>query len=219
MKENFFSKKMIQKSDLELQEIVKDKDSYIDEARLAAIWELEKRNVKVESTDTIITDSSEDLEIATGATSENEPIADAIDNNEAKEPQMKSNEPVYLYSKKAIYGFSIFFSTIFGAVIMMYNLKIVNQSKARINVLIFAVLYMVLSVMLIEALQGSTITALILNTTGAFIINEYYWNKYIGKSFVYEPKGLIQAISIAVLVVVVIFVLLILTMPEGLPTA
>ena len=219
MKENFFSKKMIQKSDLELQEIVKDKDSYIDEARLAAIWELEKRNVKVESTDTIITDSSEDLEIATGVTSENEPIADAIDNNEAKEPQMRSKKPVFLYSKKAIYGFSIFFSTIFGAVIMMYNLKVVNQSKARINVLIFAVLYMVLSVMLIEALQGSTITALILNTTGAFIINEYYWNKYIGKSFVYEPKGLIQAISIAVLVVVVIFVLLILTMPEGLPTA
>ena len=100
---------------------------------------------------------------------------------------------------------------------MMYNLKILNQPKARMNVLLFAVLYMIFSVLIIEALQASTITALILNITGAFILNEYYWNKYIGKTFVYEPKGLLQAISIAILVVVVIFILLMFTMPDQLP--
>jgi hypothetical protein len=41
--ENFFSVKMINKSSDELQKIASNEEEYVDEARLAAVWELEKR--------------------------------------------------------------------------------------------------------------------------------------------------------------------------------
>ena len=217
MKENFFTKKMTQKSDAELQEIIGNKESYIDEARLAASWELEKRNIKVDKIEVDSETAKDPSNTSTSAESKTETPEELTEPVVVEPIESTYEQPTTLYSKKAIYGFSIFSSTIFGAAIMMYNLKILNQPKARIQVLVFAVLYMIFSVLVIEALQASTFTALVLNVTGAFILNEYYWNKFIGKTFKYEPKGLFQAISIAILVVVVIFVLLMLTMPAELP--
>lgn len=45
------------------------------------------------------------------------------------------------YSKRVITAFSLIFSTIFGAVILMSNLKKKGEQKGRVQVLIFSIIY------------------------------------------------------------------------------
>lgn len=90
---------MLKKSDAELEHILQEKDTYTDEAIQAVIWELENRNLieKGAIKPAII------------------PADDEIKVEEKKQNTKNTNESLaealvlpFLYSKKAIQGFTIF---------------------------------------------------------------------------------------------------------------
>lgn len=122
--------------------------------------------------------------------------------------QNEDNYDIEIYSKRAIWGFSIFFSTIFGGVLLMLNLRSAGYKKEANLVLLFSVLYTFIGsiIMAYAGLQTSAV-AIIFNGIGAAILTEYFFNKYFPESD-YYPKSIMTplAISLAICLVLVYFV-------------
>ena len=102
------------------------------------------------------------------------------ENKKGKEPEnqdFEENEITEilpeLYSKSVITAFCILFSTIFGGVILMSNLRKKEEHKGRWQVLIFSILYTVGMIYTVYSTGTSNFT-LPLNILGAIILNEYY---------------------------------------------
>lgn len=113
-----------------------------------------------------------------------------------------------LYSKRVIAVFSGLFSTIFGAFILMSNLKAVHKEKAKRMVLFFAIAYTLLSMLIVAYLPITTNISILLNVVGAIFLNEYFWNKYLGKELEFERKSWIKPAIISGVISLFVFMAL-----------
>lgn len=114
-----------------------------------------------------------------------------------------------LYSKTLILIFAILFSTIFAAALLMYNLNRIGQKKAMWWVLIFAVSFLILTGVVIQVFKLDPGMTLIANVIGAAVLNEFFWNRFIGRDTEFEKKSWIKPILISLLIAMVLFILLI----------
>jgi hypothetical protein len=187
---------MSAKSNTELENIFENKSDYTDEAVQAVIWELENRNL-IEKTEISYLETQVNTDIAETSTPKED-----LENNES--PFEELVLPI-LYSKKAIQGFSILFSTIFGVFLLMSNLKAMNKPKARVEVLVFGIAYSIFTVILLNYLPKMFFITLLFNIIGYAVLTEYYWNRNLGKDLQYRKKEiwkpLIISISILVLLI------------------
>ncbi|WP_341221496.1 hypothetical protein [Polaribacter atrinae] len=202
MRKNSFSTNMRSKSNKELETILLEKDKYTEEAIQAVTWELQDRNILERTDDFSDEITKETVTIDVAVTNE------STENN--KSPFEELEVPV-LYSKKAILGFTIFFSTIFGAVLLMQNLKEMNKPKARNQVLIFGLVYTVFSTILLNYLPKSFFTTFILNMIGYTVLTGYFWNINLGKDIVHRDKQIWKILGISLLIVFGLIFLLLLT--------
>lgn len=195
MRTNSFTAKMSKKSNDELETIFDEKSKYTEEAVQAVIWELENRSL-IEKTEILYQDPEKVDEVTTVVST--------------KETQEKNESPFeelvlpVLYSKKAIQGFTIFFTTIFGAVLLMRNLKEMNKPKAGIQVLVFGIVYTLFSIILLNYLPKMFFITLIFNLLGYVILSEFFWNNYIGKGLQYQKKQISKPLIISILILVVL---------------
>lgn len=181
MRTNSFTLKMSKYSDRDLETILEEKDKYTKEAIQAVIWELENRNLR-EKTTILEEEASEEITKNNERTIEEIPLPN-------------------LYSKKTIQGFAIFFSTIFGAFLLMYNLKEMKKSKARNEVLVFGILFTIVSVILLNYLPKTLFTTLIFNIIGYFILIHFFWNKDLGEDLKYKKKNIWNPLMYSILVI------------------
>lgn len=191
MKENSYSKSMQSKSSQELESIIKNKIQYTDEALLAVIWELQKRD--------IITENEIKLEESINKNKVPKET-NIIQESNLNSSVFEELEKPTLYSKRALQGFTIFFSTIFGVVLMMYNLKATNKPKVRIQVLFFGICYTIGSVLLIEVIPKIYFINLIFNLIGYLILSEFFWNKHLGKDLKFAKKSVTKPLVISLLI-------------------
>jgi hypothetical protein len=198
MRTNNFTQNMLKKSNAELEHIFEEKDTYTDEAIQAVIWELENRNLIEKDT----------IKLAII------PVENETDVEEKQQDSKDISESSFeafvlpvLYSKKAIQGFTIFFSTLFGAILLMSNLQKMNKLKARIEVFVFGIVYTIFTIVLLNYLPKTFFLTLIFNIVGYAILIEYYWNKNLGKEFKHEKKQIKKPliISLSVLAILVFF--------------
>jgi hypothetical protein len=136
--------------------------------------------------------------------------------------QQPDEKGVAIYSKWAILGFSIFFSPIGGAVLLMLNLRSIGYKKAGISVLLFAIAYQFIAGILLASLLRNAgapinkqdiignnkmfIYSLIINIIGGGILAEYFFKKYFPEDD-YEHKSIMIPILIALLISVPISLL------------
>ena len=198
MRTNSFTKKMSVKSNTELENIFENKSDYTDEAVQAVIWELENRNL-IEKTDISYLETQINTDIAETSTPKED-----LENNES--PFEELILPI-LYSKKAIQGFSILFSTIFGVVLLMSNLKAMNKPKARVEVLVFGIAYSIFTVILLNYLPKMFFITLLFNIFGYAVLTEYYWNRNLGKSLQYRKKEIWKPLIISISIIVLLIFL------------
>ena len=196
MRTNNFTQNMLKKSNAELENILEDKKTYTDEAIQAVIWELENRNI-----------------IEKGSITHNPVILEKDVLIEEKEldkdyHEASSEATVFpiLYSKRAIQGFTIFFSTLFGAVLLMSNLKKMNKPKARVEVLVFGISYTFLTIIPLDYLPKTFFLTILFNLVGYAVLVEYFWNKNLGKELQHQKKQISKPliISFAILVLLVL---------------
>jgi hypothetical protein len=191
MRTNNFTQNMLKKSNRELEHILEAKDTYTDEAVQAVIWELENRNL-------IERDS---IKLAVfPIENETTPTEKKLDNTDSNEGPFEALVVPVLYSKKAIQGFSIFFSTLFGVFLLMSNLKKMHKPKVRIEVLVFGIVYTLFTVVLLNYLPTTFFLTLIFNFIGYAVLVEYYWNKSLGKELQYQKKQISKPLIISLLI-------------------
>jgi len=184
------------KSNKELKTILKKNNDYTQEAIQAVIWEMENRNL-IDKSDVLYKNTfKENNQIDTDEKN--------LDNNE--NPSKELILPV-LYSKRAIQGFTIFFTTIFGAVLLMYNLKEMNKLKERNQVLIFGIVFTILSAILLNYLPKMIFTTLLFNLIGYAILIEFFWKNNIEKELEYAKKEVWKPLTISIIIVLLLLFL------------
>ena len=180
----------------ELKTILKKNNDYTQEAIQAVIWEMENRNL-IDKSDVLYKNTfKENNQIDTDEKN--------LDNNE--NPSKELILPV-LYSKRAIQGFTIFFTTIFGAVLLMYNLKEMNKLKERNQVLIFGIVFTILSAILLNYLPKMIFTTLLFNLIGYAVLIEFFWKNNIEKELEYAKKEVWKPLTISIIIVLLLLFL------------
>ncbi len=131
-------------------------------------------------------------------------------NQETEENAQNQNEEKLpqLYSKRLILAFSIFFSPIFAAALLVYNLRSLGQKAAATWVLLFALGYITATALVMQAYNISPSLAIIANVIGAAILNEFFWNKYIGSETEFEKKSWIKPTAISIGILMLLFFLM-----------
>jgi hypothetical protein len=162
-------------SNNELAQIVRNRNSEPDEKVEAALTELKNRGIE---------------------TNDYSQMIESIKNNE---PKIDENAPT-LYSDRVIYTFSILFSVIFGGILFARNLKEVDKKSGIYPVIIFSVLYTALSIYVLNLIKVGTGGTFVLGAIGALIINNLFWDKYIGKGREYHKKSYKKPLIIALVI-------------------
>lgn len=184
------------KSNKELEIILKEKNDYNQEAIQAVVWEMEVRNL-IQKTDDLYKDTFKESDAI-------QPVEKAIDHNEHLSREMLLP---HLYSKRAIQGFTLFFSTIFGVLLLMQNLKEMNKPVARNQVLFFGIVYTTISAILLNYLPKMFFVTLLFNMIGYAILSEFFWNKNLGNKLAYQKKEIWKPLMISFAVMLLLLLL------------
>ncbi|MGJ5641251.1 hypothetical protein [Formosa sp. S-31] len=203
MTDNIFTERFNKKENDELEAIALNETVYTDEARLTALDLLKSR-------DALTTDLSEIYQTLQAKAVERQNISKTFEGANTVDNTFDESKLPELHSKQLILMFSIFFSTIFGGALLMYNFKKVGQFKARNLVLLFCILYAFVPVALMSLFNFSSNVSIIVNILGGFILTEYFWNTYLGKSILYRKRNWVKPtlIALAIAIPMVILVLL-----------
>ncbi len=119
-----------------------------------------------------------------------------------------SEDAVEIYSRWAIWGFSIFFGTIFGGVLLTLNLRAVGLKKAANTVLLFSILYFIASGIIVGVMGiTGSYTPLFFNIFGAAILTGYFFKKYFPEDD-YYPKSIGKPLIISVIISLVVFLII-----------
>ena len=98
---------------------------------------------------------------------------------------------VSLYSRSAVFGFSIFFSTIFGSILLMINLRRLGEKRKGFEILLLGIAYAILSSVLVDLAGANLVLSLVLNVLGGYLMSTYFWAKYIGLEFSHEKQSIL----------------------------
>ena len=209
MEKNNYLRSFQKKSDSELKSIIENQHQFTQQAIDASNHILTQRGIVksnrerienhslMEKDETIENETSEDRKKGSNNLGNNKYITD------------DPNAPE-LYSKRAVYVLTILFSTIAGTVLMMHNLKQVNERKARIHVLVFGILYPLTIMFAFALLDIRSNLGMVFALLGAVILTEYFWNKFIGKEFLYRKKSSMKPFVVSLLIVIPLVILLVL---------
>ena len=109
---------------------------------------------------------------------------------------------VRIYSKKAIWGFSVFFTPVFGGVLLRQNLIDSQRIKEANIVLLASVGFTVLTILIVNSMEkapGSL--TFVLNMAGGGVLSEYFFKKYFSDDQ-YEYKKVWKALLISILITI-----------------
>lgn len=191
----------------ELNGIALQEDMYHEEARMAAMIELRDRGEEV--SDDAYNELENLLKKNERVKKEEEKIASFNKNKAAELPEY--------YSPAAILGFSIFFSVIFGGILMFSNLRKAGKKNESILVLGVSFLIMVFSAIAAHLYQMNQWIVLLANVTGAIILIEYFWKKHIGDQTVFKRKPLTKAVLISLGITILLMIVVLYFFPEQFP--
>jgi hypothetical protein len=133
-------------------------------------------------------------------------------------PIVDEEAPV-IYSKKAIWCFSVLFTTIFGGVLLMQNLKDVGKKKEAYLILLFSILYTAASIAIVNIPEKSTSSLTFLcNGIGGAILSEYFFLKYFPATRKYGKKKIWKPLLISIAITIPFLLAVIYSISMGQPT-
>ena len=124
-----------------------------------------------------------------------------LENDTAPESESQPKPEIQLYSKTVIVAFCCLFSTLFGAILLHQNIKAIDSKSNKINVLLFGISYTFFSAFVINYF-GQRNLGIVFNIAGAAILNEFFWNQYIGKETPYTSKSWTKPAIISLLIII-----------------
>jgi hypothetical protein len=108
-----------------------------------------------------------------------------------------------IYSKVAIRGFSIFFTTIFGGVLLMQNLRDIGKKKEANIILLASLLFTAVTIFIVNIqTKPNTSITFLCNIIGSYILSEYFYKKYFPNDSLYEKKKIWKPLIISILITI-----------------
>ena len=103
----------------------------------------------------------------------------------------KDQEAPLLYSRLAIYVFTVFCSVFFGGVLMFLNLRKLKNKHGQVVVAIYTILYgaIVYPVLMQFDMRISLLN--IVNILGSIPFYCIFWGKYVGKATKYRTESVL----------------------------
>ena len=109
----------------------------------------------------------------------------------------------YLYSKQAIRGFSVFFTTIFGGVLLMQNLKQVGKKKEAYISILFSIAYTIISILIVNIPEKPiTSITIFINMIGGYLLIYLFEEKHIPNKSEYKNKKILKPFIISILIMI-----------------
>ena len=106
-----------------------------------------------------------------------------------------------IYSKRAIWGFSVFFTPLFGGILLMQNLKDIDNKREANLVLGVSILLTALTVGIITFLNtNNRLINFLCNMAGAAILTEYFYKKYFPDEAEYQKKKIWKPLIIGIII-------------------
>lgn len=192
-----FQQKMAAKSTEDLLRLIEERQKYVPEAINAAIAELRNRGhvFSDQELENIDIDIQKKIDISEGQVQ----AGYTYDNEMSIFP---NNATIQYYSKRTIIGFSIFFGTIVGAVLMVINVRKNRQHTAL--TIVFGVLYAAL-IYYVGSLIGRSSLTILLNGIGGYFITGVLWPKFIGQQIQYKAREIWLPLVICIILFLAFF--------------
>lgn len=114
-----------------------------------------------------------------------------------------------LYSRRAIYFFTVFCSVFFGGTLMFLNLWKLKNKQGQIVVAVYSILYGVITMTILGQFERNTIITLLVSMIGSFALYNYFWEKYIGRDTEYRAKSIWIPLTIAILILVLFMIVVV----------
>lgn len=129
-----------------------------------------------------------------------------MENENATMEQMEIiDETAYpkIYSSKAIWGFSIIFSSIFGGVLLMQNLKDTGRKKEGNLILLYSIIFTIVTIYIVNLPEKPISNAAFLcNMVGGGILSYYFQKKYFPNEESYEKKTIWKPLIISIVITI-----------------
>ena len=109
---------------------------------------------------------------------------------------------VKIYSKKAIWGFSLFFAPIFGGFLLRQNLIDIKKKKEANMVLLYSIAFTFLTILIVSGKENTTRSLpYLLNMIWGAILSEYFYIKYFPNEN-YKYKKIWKALIISIIITI-----------------
>jgi hypothetical protein len=194
-----FKKLLPFKSDRDLQHFLDNNSKMSQDELMAVITELQGRGrVFTETELASLTASHEALpqqeEIAAPTTAP----APWKGFNSWKENVVTDAAAPELFSQQVIMVFSVVFSVLFGSILLAVNIAKAGIKRGVIEVIAFGLGFTCAQIMIVSLVPKiSTGLSIGFGFAGAMILNNYFWNKFIGKGVKYRTRSFIVPLIIA----------------------
>ncbi len=127
-----------------------------------------------------------------------------------------SDDTVEIYTRRAVFWFSLLFNPIFGGVLLMQNLRDVGYKRKGIGILLFSIAAFVIPIIILRQLALNAIIVVcmnvIVNIPTAYILADYFFVKYFPDNN-YFPKSVIPVFFRFVFVGLAVVFFLVLVVP------
>jgi len=194
-----YAAKMALKSEAALREYVAGHTQYREGAVLAALDELQRRDLPAPEDAALRPALEAAVREQQAAQAKLEKPAAALSENEVPEDE----QPV-LYTPGVIVLFSVLFNTILaGAVLLALNLRRVNRGKAIWGLAVFVIGYLVLESLIVNAMvQRGNLNPLLLpllNLPAILLYVLWFWPRYVG-TYQFQPRGWLMPLLVCLVI-------------------
>lgn len=122
-----------------------------------------------------------------------------LDENAIPTPETQ----VKIYSKGAIWAFSVLFTSVFGGVLLYHNLKDIGKRKEANFVLILSIILTVVTLIIVNIPERpKTSLTFLCNIGAALILTENYFKKYFPNPDEYEKKKIWKPLLISIAITI-----------------
>ncbi|PKP46846.1 MAG: hypothetical protein CVT94_13285 [Bacteroidetes bacterium HGW-Bacteroidetes-11] len=190
-KENYFSNKMVNMTNVELQNYVNDKSLYEDEAVLAAIWELEKRN----------TADGENRSIELQIEQKQKEAETRIEKVKKESNITDDPNAQILYHSRFVLIFGAFFSVFAGSILMALNFARLGNKKIAWLVVFSGLVYSTIQILVMDQIgTRNSGLAFFAGLFGMLILESVFWKRRVPSDLKFRKRSIWGALIISFIV-------------------
>jgi hypothetical protein len=187
------------KTDDQLHYIIDNREKYLPESVEIALAELQHRGVEFSEEEITVINEDMQARRQLALTRDIGLFNSAYQNNLVDDP-----DAYIFYTRRVIRVFSILFGALFGSIMMAINIGKTKNAVGVASVVIFGLFFTTAQIVIGNSAKVGTSFTVLCSLIGAYCLDYFFWNRYIGNTALYKAKPYWIPLIIALVLVVLI---------------